>query len=88
MVSASVLVCFIVNIVIGISVNLLFGAPPILLLTLLDGLEKSEKAVITSGKGFQTSQVVLLPIPANEEVVSHPIMAWKKVKLLLSQAPN
>ena len=71
MVSALVLVCFIADIsVIGISVNLLFGAPPIV--TSLDGLEKSEKAVVTSGKGFQTSQAVLLPIPANEEVVSHP----------------
>ena len=58
------------------------------LLTLLDGLEKSEKAVITSGKGFQTSQAIVLPIPANEEVVSHPIMAWKKGKAFAFSGPK
>ena len=41
-------------------------------------LESSSNAGVTSSKAFPLSQAVLLPMPLNGEVVSHPVQEWKK----------
>ena len=53
-----------------------------------NGLEKLVKTVVISGKASQTSQAVLLPMLANAEVVSHPVMAWKKGKTFAFSGPR
>ena len=37
---------------------------------------KSSNAAVTSGKTFHVFHAVFLPLPANDDVVSHPVNAW------------
>ena len=38
---------------------------------------RSSNAAVTSGNTFYVFQAVFLPLPPNEDMVSHPVNAWK-----------
>ena len=42
---------------------------------------KSSYAAVTSGKTFHVFHAVVLPLPANDDVVSHPVNAWNMCRV-------